>query len=68
MHASKFRVATGAALAGAGVLVSRSLGPKLHERCRSACSGKCGRDRDEAEDSTTPSASASDRCAGRDGC
>ena len=32
----------GAALAGAGVLAARSLGPKLHEHCQSMCSEKCG--------------------------
>jgi hypothetical protein len=32
----------GAVLAGAGVLAARSFGPKLHERCQSICSEKCG--------------------------
>ena len=42
MDAKTARIAAGVALVGAGVVALRSLGPKLHERCRSACAGKCG--------------------------
>jgi len=51
MDAKKTMIITGAALAGAGVLASRTLGPKvhaLHEHCGSmsagddGCASKCG--------------------------
>lgn len=37
MIATKKSIATGAALAGAGALLVRTLGPKAHEHCTQAC-------------------------------
>ena len=37
MRAKMRQIVTGAAVAAVGVAVSRSLAPKLHERCRARC-------------------------------
>ena len=43
MIASKKSIVTGAALAGAGALLVRTLGPKAHEHCTQACRGMAAR-------------------------
>ncbi len=54
MDAKKATIMTGAALAGAGVLASRALGPKLHalhEHCQSACASESGDAGEKADQS-----------------
>ena len=48
MIATKKRIATGAALAGAGALLARTLGPKAHEHCTQACREMTARPEGEA--------------------
>lgn len=41
MDARKASFVTGAGLVGVGVLAARSLGPKLHEHCKTMQAEKC---------------------------
>lgn len=55
------KLGIGSALAGAGVLAARWLGPKLHEHCQRMCAGgTCGGTPGREED---PHASSERRCA-----
>lgn len=57
MEAKRRRIATGAVIAGAGVLIARSLGPKLHERCQDGCG--CKSEQSTAELEPVPTATSS---------
>ena len=48
MNAKKLGIGVG--LAGAGIFAARSLGPRLHEHCRTRCAcGRCGGAHEGAE-------------------
>ena len=49
MRAKTRQIVTGAAVTAVGVAVTRSLAPKLHERCRARCGPASGQTSEKQE-------------------
>ena len=65
MDARKASFVTGAGLVGVGVLAARSLGPKMHEHCKTMQAEKCGHGGDSEDETSERKCPSKPDCAAR---